>query len=196
VPAVSADVYPRLPAHLQGLTDRARGYVEAASSQNTRKAYASDRTGSVLPPGAAAGACRPCRRIRRSSASTSPPVLVAVPLARPNVARRQTPSRRSNCSQRGMALDRKDRAIATVMAGIRNTHAAPPRQKEAILPEDLIARLRHWAGGPCAACATAPCCCLALLAVSGVRKLSGSTLAATRATILWVGSRCSTTACC
>ena len=38
-------------------------------------------------------------------------------------------------------LDRKDRAIATVMAGIRNRHAAPPRQKEAILPEDLIAML-------------------------------------------------------
>jgi integrase len=46
-----------------------------------------------------------------------------------------------NSAQRGMALDRKDRAIATVMAGIRNTHAAPPRQKEAILPEDLIAML-------------------------------------------------------
>jgi len=28
-----------------------------------------------------------------------------------------------------------------VMAGIRNRHAAPPRQKEAILPEDLIAML-------------------------------------------------------
>jgi integrase len=40
-----------------------------------------------------------------------------------------------------MTLDRKDRAIATVMAGIRNTHAAPPRQKEALLPEDLIAML-------------------------------------------------------
>jgi hypothetical protein len=31
-----------LPAHLKDLTDRARGYVEAASSANTRKAYASD----------------------------------------------------------------------------------------------------------------------------------------------------------
>lgn len=40
-----------------------------------------------------------------------------------------------------MPLDRKDRAIATVMAGIRNKHATPPRQKEAILPEDLIAML-------------------------------------------------------
>jgi len=46
-----------------------------------------------------------------------------------------------NCAQRGMSLDRKNRAIATVMAGIRNKHAAPPRQKEAIMPEDLIAML-------------------------------------------------------
>lgn len=46
-----------------------------------------------------------------------------------------------NCAQRSMPLHRKDRAIATVMAGIRNTHASPPRQKEAILPEHLIAML-------------------------------------------------------
>ncbi|TIW78120.1 MAG: integrase, partial [Mesorhizobium sp.] len=46
-----------------------------------------------------------------------------------------------NYAQRGQPLDRKDRHIATVMAGIRNRHAAPPRQKEAILPEDLIAML-------------------------------------------------------
>lgn len=70
------------PAHLKDLTDRARGYVEAASSANTR-----------------------------------------------------------NCAQRGASLDRKDRATATVMAGICNTHASPPRQKEAVLPEDLIAML-------------------------------------------------------
>ncbi len=30
------------PAHLAGLADRARGYVEAASSPNTRRAYACD----------------------------------------------------------------------------------------------------------------------------------------------------------
>jgi hypothetical protein len=33
-----------------------------------------------------------------------------------------------NYAQRGTPLDRKDRHIATVLAGIRNTHAAPPRQ--------------------------------------------------------------------
>lgn len=31
-----------LPAHLERLTERARDYVEAASSANTRRAYASD----------------------------------------------------------------------------------------------------------------------------------------------------------
>ncbi len=31
-----------LPAHLQDLTERARGYVDAASSANTRKSNASD----------------------------------------------------------------------------------------------------------------------------------------------------------
>ncbi|ANL57264.1 integrase/recombinase clustered with segregation and condensation protein B [Rhizobium leguminosarum bv. phaseoli CCGM1] len=38
-------------------------------------------------------------------------------------------------AQRGKPLDRKDRHIVTVLAGIRNTHGAPPRQKEAVLPE-------------------------------------------------------------
>ncbi len=38
-PAVAA---PRLPAHLEKLAGRARDYVEAASSANTRRAYAAD----------------------------------------------------------------------------------------------------------------------------------------------------------
>lgn len=47
-----------------------------------------------------------------------------------------------NNAQRGtQKLDRNDLAIATVMAGIRNKRAAPPRQKETILPDDLIAIL-------------------------------------------------------
>jgi hypothetical protein len=31
-----------MPAHLELLADRARGYVDAASSNNTRKAYTAD----------------------------------------------------------------------------------------------------------------------------------------------------------
>lgn len=46
-----------------------------------------------------------------------------------------------NYAQRGTPLDRKVRHVATVLAGIRNTHAAPPRQKEAVLLEDVIAML-------------------------------------------------------
>lgn len=46
-----------------------------------------------------------------------------------------------NYTQRGEPLDRKDRHIATVPAGIRNSHAKPSVQNEAILPEDLIAML-------------------------------------------------------
>ena len=40
--AVAEAPYPPLPAHLEQLTERARDYVEAASSANTRRAYTSD----------------------------------------------------------------------------------------------------------------------------------------------------------
>ncbi|MGR3662597.1 MAG: tyrosine-type recombinase/integrase, partial [Paracoccaceae bacterium] len=43
--------------------------------------------------------------------------------------------------QRGFALDRKDRHIATVLAGIRRKHARPPLQKEAVLAEDILAMI-------------------------------------------------------
>ena len=42
LPSPAAQPTSSLPAHLQELTDRARTYVEAASSANARKAYASD----------------------------------------------------------------------------------------------------------------------------------------------------------
>jgi integrase len=49
-------------------------------------------------------------------------------------------------AQRGERLDRRDRHVASVLAGIRRKHARPPVQKEAILPEDLrnmLATLPH-----------------------------------------------------
>jgi hypothetical protein len=123
----------RMPAHLEKLADRARDYVEAASSANTRRAYASDwkqfvswcrRQGfSVMPPdpqtvglyitalasGKAAGAATE----KKKSVSTIERRLSALTW---------------NYAQRGSPLDRKDRHIATVMAGIRNNPAAPPGQ--------------------------------------------------------------------
>ena len=141
---VASPASPPLPAHLQDLTDRARGYVEAASSANTRKAYAADwKHFSAW-----------CRRSNLSPLPPDPQVvgLYITACASGTAERGMKPNTVStierrlaaigwNCAQRGMRLDRKDRAIATVMAGIRNKHAAPPRQKEAVLPEDLIAML-------------------------------------------------------
>ena len=43
------------------------------------------------------------------------------------------------CTQRGFTLDRKDRHISTVLAGIKRKHARPPVQKEAILRDDILA---------------------------------------------------------
>lgn len=137
-----------LPAQLQDLTERARGYVEAASSANTRKAYAADwkhfsawcrrQNLSPLPPdpeivGLYITACASGSAVGTATRNGNPNTVSTI--------ERRLAAIGWNCTQRGMPLDRKNRAIATVMAGIRKTHAAPPRQKEAILPEDLIAML-------------------------------------------------------
>lgn len=144
VPSPLPDASATLPAHLEHLADRARGYVEAASSANTRKAYASDwkhfsawcRRSNlpVLPPepqivglyitACASGTAE--RGVKANSVSTIERRLSALTW---------------NYTQRGTPLNRRDRHIATVLAGIRNTHAAPPLQKEAVLPEHLIAML-------------------------------------------------------
>lgn len=141
-----------LPAHLQDLTDRARGYVEAASSANTRRAYAADWTHftawcrrqnlSALPPDPQVVGLyiTACASGTASGSATGMPAHGGKAMSVATIERRLA-AIGWNCSQRGMPLDRKDRAIATVMAGIRNRHAAPPRQKEALLPEDLIAML-------------------------------------------------------
>ena len=133
-----------LPAHLERLTERARDYVEAASSANTRRAYASDW----------AHFCSWCRRQGLDPLPPSPHLVglyitacasgAAIPGGKANsvaTIERRLSALGWNYGQRGTPLDRKDRHIATVLAGIRNTHAAPPRQKEAVLPEDLRAML-------------------------------------------------------
>ncbi|WP_295811217.1 site-specific integrase [uncultured Nitratireductor sp.] len=128
----------RLPGHLGDLADTARSYVEASSSANTRRAYASDWKHYT-------GWCR------RQGFAHMPPdpqtvglyitALASAGKKSVSTIERRLSSLSWNYAQRGQPLDRKDRHIATVMAGIRNKHASPPRQKEAILPEDLIAML-------------------------------------------------------
>jgi hypothetical protein len=41
-----------------------------------------------------------------------------------------------NCAQRGTPLSCKDRAIATMMAGIRNRLAAPPVRRKRFCPKN------------------------------------------------------------
>ncbi|WEX79743.1 site-specific integrase (plasmid) [Sinorhizobium numidicum] len=133
-----------MPAHLERLADRARGYVEAASSANTRRAYASDWKHFTAW----------CRRQNLTPLPPDPQVVglyitacasgAATADRKPNsvtTIERRLSSLSWNYAQRGTPLDRKDRHVATVLAGIRNTHAAPPRQKEAVFPEDLIAMI-------------------------------------------------------
>ncbi|MEK1932546.1 MAG: site-specific integrase [Pararhizobium sp.] len=133
-----------LSAHLDHLTERARGYVEAASSANTRRAYASDWKHFTAW----------CRRQNLPPLPPEPQIVGLYITAcasgtvtgdkKPNsvsTIERRLSSLSWNYAQRGQPLDRRDRHIATVMAGIRNTHAKPPVQKEAVMPQDIIAML-------------------------------------------------------
>lgn len=135
---------PALPAHLERLTERARDYVDAASSANTRRAYGSDwKHFSAW-----------CRRQGVEVSPPSPQVVglyitacasgAVIPGGKPNAVstiERRLSAISWNYTQRGTPLDRSDRHIATVLAGIRNTHASPPRQKEAALPDDVVSML-------------------------------------------------------
>ena len=141
-PAPARD--PGMSPRLARLADRARDYVDAASSANTRRAYAADwkhfaawcrrHDLEVLPPspqtvGLYVTACA-------SGAAAAD----GLPNSASTIERRLS-ALGWHYAQRGTALDRTDRHIATVMAGIRNTHGVPPRQKDAVLPEDVIAML-------------------------------------------------------
>jgi hypothetical protein len=147
VPSPAHQPESSLPGHLQDVADCARGYVEAASSANTRKAYTSDWNHFSA-------------WCRRSDLSPLPPHPQTVGLyitacASGSVERggkanavatieRRLSSISWNYTQRGLSLDCKDRHIATVMAGIRNSHSRPPVQKEAVMAADIIAMLRSY----------------------------------------------------
>lgn len=135
-----------LPSHVAGsgtldrLVDTARDYARAAASDNTLKAYAKDW----------AHFARWCRM---KGAEPLPPSSEMIGLYLAALASGSGPSpalsvgtidRRLsglawNYAQRGFTLDRKNRHIATVLAGIKRKHARPPVQKEAILAEDILA---------------------------------------------------------
>ena len=132
---------------LDRLAETARDYARQAASENTLRAYARDwthftrwcrmRGADPLPPAP--------ELIGLYIADLAAPSGKAPALSASSIERRLS-GLTWGYAQRGERLDRKDRHIASVLAGIRRKHARPPAQKEAILPEDLrdmLATLPH-----------------------------------------------------
>ena len=125
---------------LDRLVDTARDYARAAASDNTLKAYAKDW----------AHFTRWCRMKGTEPLPPSPEMIglyladlasgsVPSPALSVSTIDRRLSGLAWNYAQRGFTLDRRNRHIATVLAGIKRKHARPPVQKEAILAEDILA---------------------------------------------------------
>ena len=130
---------------LDRLVETARDYAKQAASENTLKAYAKDwahfsrwcrmKGTDPLPPSPEmiglylADLAAPTGKAPSQSASR--------PLSVSTIDRRLS-GLGWNYTQRGFTLDRKNRHIATVLAGIKRKHARPPVQKEAILADDIL----------------------------------------------------------
>mgnify|MGYP001089643535 CR=1 FL=1 len=133
---------PPLQAHLEALVETAKDYARRASSENTQTAYAKDwrhytswcrRSGfDPLPPEAQTIGLYISACAAGDAKRGVPPLSVAT-------IERHLSGLSWNFVQRGQPMDRKDRHIATVLAGIRRKHAKPPRQKEAVLGDDIKA---------------------------------------------------------
>ncbi|WP_298864754.1 tyrosine-type recombinase/integrase [uncultured Sulfitobacter sp.] len=127
---------------LDRLVETARDYAKQATSENTLKAYAKDwahfmrwchrRGADALPPSP--------ELIGLYIANCAAPDTKAPALSVSTIERRLS-GLAWHYQQRGFTLDRKDRHIATVLAGIRRKHARPPVQKEAVLAEDIRAMI-------------------------------------------------------
>ena len=135
-----------LPLHVAGsgtldqLVETARGYAKQAASENTLKAYAKDwahfarwcrlKGTDPLPPSS--------EMIGLYLTNLAAPTGKAPALSVSTIERRLS-GLSWNYKQRGFNLERKNRHIASVLAGIKRKHARPPVQKEAILAEDILA---------------------------------------------------------
>ena len=135
-----------LPSHVAGsgaldqLVETARDYAKQAASENTLKAYAKDW----------AHFSRWCRMKGTEPLPPSPEIVglyladLAAPTGKAPALSVSTIDRRFsglgwNYTQRGFTLDRKDRHISNILAGIKRKHARPPVQKDAILRDDIVA---------------------------------------------------------
>ena len=133
---------------LDRLVDTARDYARAAASDNTLKAYAKDwahftrwcrmKGAEPLPPSPEMIGLYLADLA--SGQGPSPSQSASRPLSVSTIDRRLS-GLAWNYAQRGFTLDRKNRHIATVLAGIKRKHARPPVQKAAILAEDILAMI-------------------------------------------------------
>lgn len=124
---------------LDRLVDTAKDYARQATADNTNTAYKADwahfnswcrrRGADVLPPSP--------ELLGLYIANCASPDDGSPALSVSTIERRLS-GLAWHYQQRGFSLDRKDRHIATVLAGIRRKHARPPLQKEAVLAEDIL----------------------------------------------------------
>jgi integrase len=145
-----------LPSHVAGsgtldrLVDTARDYAKASTAENTNKAYTADwkhfgrwcrRHGADPLGGGDPVDTAPCpdpQLIGLYLTDLAAPVGKTPAITVTTIERRLS-GLAWHYQQRGFILDRKNRHIATVLAGIKRKHARPPVQKEAILAEDIRA---------------------------------------------------------
>jgi integrase len=147
MPAAHVDVSPpvvtaraALSAELEGLAGQARTYAAAKDSANTARAYASDwrqfeswcrRQGldAGVPDAQIVGLYLAAEIARRGPGGK--PITVST-------LERRLAAVTAHYRSAGAPLDRGDRHIVDVLAGIRRTHGRPPRQKEAVLAKDVL----------------------------------------------------------
>lgn len=137
------------PEHLPGsgalntLVNKARDYASKSTAENTKKAYTKDwahfsswcrRRGAEPPSGASAPDPQLIGLyITECAAPQNGTSALTV-----STIERKLSGLSWNYQQRGQVLDRKDRHIASVLAGIKRQHGKPPVQKEPISPNELL----------------------------------------------------------
>jgi integrase len=124
------------------LVETAQAYARAATSHNTDRAYAADwrdylgwraRQGLEERPLADPETVGLYLAALASGTGVRPRRVATI--------ERRLSALAWNFAQRALPFDRADRHIAMVLAGVRRSHARPPVQKEALLPDQLIAML-------------------------------------------------------
>lgn len=128
---------------LDKLVDKARDYASKSTADNTNVAYKKDWdhfASWCRRKGAEPLTCDPqiIGLYITDLASPQNGTLSPSPALAVSTIERRLSGLAWNYKQRGLHLDRQDRHISTVLAGIRREHAKPPVQKEALFAEDII----------------------------------------------------------